>query len=96
MMKKYVLTTLSIVLFLAASVPFASSSPDGLETVTSSIGIKPQILWQGLMSNYSVSTLGNGYASTLLAGVFGITLVLVATFALGKAICRKRPENKKV
>ena len=95
-MKKYVLATLSIVLFLAAFVPFASSNPDGLETVASSIGIEPQILWQGLMRNYSVSTLGNGYASTLLAGFFGIALVLTATFALGKAICRKRPDTEKV
>lgn len=94
MTRKYVFATLLLVLFLAAFVPFASSSPDGLATMVSSVGVEPQILWQGLMNNYSVTWLGNGYASTLLAGFFGIVFVLTATFALGKAISRKQTETK--
>ena len=78
-----------LVLFLAAFVPFASSSPDGLQTVASSIGIEPRNLWKAFMSGYSVSGLGNGYVSTLLAGFFGIVFVLTATLALGKAITKR-------
>jgi hypothetical protein len=95
MVKKYLLATLLLVLFLAAFVPFASNSPDGLETVVSSIGIKPQTLWQGLMNDYSVSALGNGYISTLLAGSFGTLFVLTATFALGKVISKRSQTETK-
>ncbi len=93
MIKKYVVGTLLLVLFLAACIPFASSSPDGLETVASSIGVHAQTLWQGLMNDYSVSALGNSYVSTLLAGFFGIIFVLITTLALGKAITKKSQEN---
>jgi hypothetical protein len=87
--KKYAIATLVLVVFLAAFIPFASSSPDGLETVVSSLGVQPQIIWQGFMSDYSVSALGSGYVTTLLAGFFGVVFVLTATLALGKAITKK-------
>jgi hypothetical protein len=89
MMKKNVAITMLIIVFLAAFIPFASSSPDGLETVVSSIGIQPQNLWEGFMTDYSVTALGNGYISTLLAGIFGVLFVLLATLALGKAITKR-------
>jgi hypothetical protein len=96
MIKKYVAATVLLVVFLAAFLPLASSSPDGLETVTSSLGVQAQSIWQGLMSNYSVSMLGNNYFSTLLAGFIGIVLVLTTTVALGKAITkRSQPETEK-
>jgi hypothetical protein len=96
MIKKYVAVTLLLEAFLAAFIPFASSSPDGLQTVAASVGLQPQNVWQGLMTNYSVSSLGNSYVSTLLAGFFGIAFVLTATFALGKAITkRSRSETEK-
>ena len=89
MIKKYLTAVFLLVVFLAAFIPFASSNPDGLETVTSSLGIQSQPIWQGFMNNYSVSALGNGYVSTLLAGFFGIVFVLTATLALGKAITKR-------
>jgi hypothetical protein len=89
MIKKYAIATLLLVAFLAALIPFASSSPDGLETVAASVGLQAQNVWQGLMTNYSVSSLGNSYVSTLLAGFVGIVFVLTATFALGKAITKR-------
>ena len=89
MIRKYAIAILLLVVFLAAFIPFASSSPDGLETVASSLGVQPQTIWQGFMSDYSVSALGNGYVSTLVAGFFGIVFVLTATLALGKAITKK-------
>ena len=96
MIKKYFIATLLLVVFLAAFIPFASSSPDGLETVASSVGVRAQTIWQGLMNDYSVSALGNGYISTLLAGFLGIVFVLTATLALGKAITkRSQTESEK-
>jgi len=88
-MKKYVVATLLLVVFLAVFTPFASSSPDGLETVASLLGVQSQPIWQGLMNDYSVSSVGNSYVSTLLAGFFGIVFVLTATLALGKAITKQ-------
>jgi hypothetical protein len=95
MIKKYAIATLLLVVFLAAFIPFASISPDGLETVVSSMGVQAQTIWQGFMSDYSVSALGNGYVSTLLAGFFGIVFVLTATLALGKAITKKSQTSAK-
>lgn len=89
MKKTYAVATMLLVVFLAVFIPFTSSSPDGLETVASSLGIEAQPFWQGLMSDYSVGALGKGYASTMLAGVLGIVFVLSATVALGKAITKR-------
>lgn len=89
MIKKYIIAVLLLTVFLAAFIPLSSSNPDGLDTVTSSLGMQSQPIWQGFMSEYSISALGNGYASTLVAGLFGVMLVLTATFALGKAISKR-------
>ncbi len=90
-MKKYIVATVLLVVFLAISIPFASSSPDGLETVVSSLEVKPQSIWQGFMSDYSMLGLGNNYLSTLLAGFVGVVFVLLASLALGKAITKRNP-----
>jgi hypothetical protein len=80
--------------FLAVFVPFASSSPDGLEKIALTYGAQEhQSLWNGLMANYSIAAIGNSYASTVLAGVFGTLMVLLATFLLGKAMA---PKNRAV
>ena len=89
MIKKYFTAFLMLVASLAAFLPFASNSPDGLETAVSSLGIQPQSVWQGLMNDYSVTVIGNAYASTLLAGTFGIIFVLAATVVLGTAIMKR-------
>ena len=44
------------------------------------------------MSDYTFSLIKNTYASTLIAGIFGIVMVLVATLILGKGMI---PKNKK-
>ncbi len=93
MTKTYVLAIMLLVAFLAIFIPFASSNPDGLEAMTSSLGVKAQSIWQGLMGDYSVSALGQGYGSTLLAGALGIVFVLTATLALGKAITKRSEKN---
>jgi cobalt/nickel transport protein len=94
-MKKAYISIIALVLFsLAVLLPFASSSPDGLEKVTSTFGAQQQTqIWQGLMPDYSVSLIGNGYISTLLAGVFGVCIVAVASLLLGKVISKNQAKN---
>ena len=89
-MKKYFAATAMVVVFLAVFIPFASSSPDGLQRVATSLGIEQtEPAWHGLMGNYSVNALGDTYVSTLAAGVLGILMVLVASLVLGAAITRR-------
>ena len=89
-MKKHFAAVALIMAFLAIFIPFASSNPDGLERVVETFGVaEHQPFWNGLMSDYAVSAIGNPYVSTLLAGVFGTFMVLLAAFLLGKAIAPK-------
>ncbi len=89
-MKKYLGITVLLFVFLAVFIPFASSSPDGLEKTTASLGVgKPQSLLQGLMSDYKVNALGENYLSTLAAGVLGTVFVLVAALVLGTVITKR-------
>jgi hypothetical protein len=89
-MKKALIMVL-VLIGLAVFLPFASSSPDGLEKVTSTLGAQEQAsVWQGLMPDYSIALVGNSYVSTLLAGIFGTTAVLAATLLVGKVITSKR------
>ncbi len=88
-MKKYLAAIGLLVVFLAVFIPFASSSPDGLEKVAQSLGVNErEPLWRGFMSDYSVEVLENTYATTLLAGVFGTFMVLAASFVFGKVITK--------
>lgn len=96
MMKKYFIAALLLIVFLAAFLPLASSNPDGLTTVTSSLGIQSKPVWQGLMNGYSIPVLGNDYLSTLLAGTLGMILVFVITLILGTMITKhSQPKNWK-
>jgi ABC-type sulfate transport system permease component len=90
-LKKYLGMIALIMVFLVIFVPFASSNPDGLEKVAATFGVEEhQPLWNGLMADYSIGAIGNSYLSTVLAGVFGTFMVLLATFLLGRAIAPKR------
>lgn len=90
-MKKHLGTIALIVVFLAVLIPFASSSPDGLERVVETFGVEEHApFWNGLMSDYAIATIKDPYVSTLLASVFGTLMVLLATFLLGKAIAAKK------
>ena len=89
--KKHLGTVALIVVFLAVFIPFTSSSPDGLERVVETFGVAEHApFWNGLMSDYAIAA--SAYVSTLLAGVFGTFMVLLAAFLLGKAITPKNPE----
>lgn len=91
-MKKLLLATLLLIVFLAVLIPFASSNPDGLEKALSSLGIEEsESFWKGLMTDYSVAAIGDSYFSTLAAGVIGTMLVLTTSLVLGRAIAKRGP-----
>jgi cobalt/nickel transport protein len=93
-MKKHLAAIALILVFLAIFIPFASSSPDGLEKVAETLGIEEHApAWKGIMPDYSVEAITDPYISTLLAGVSGTLLVLFATFILGTAIASKKPST---
>ena len=92
-MKKYLVAIALLVVFLAVFIPCASSSPDGLEQVAQSLGVKElEPLWRGFMFDYSVEVFENPYVSTLLAGVFGTLMVLAVSFVFGKVITKGQRE----
>ena len=92
-MKKHLGAVALLVVFLAVFIPFASSSPDGLEKVAQSLGVNEHDpLWRGFMFDYSVEVLENPYVSTLIAGIFGTLMVLAASFIFGKVITKGQRE----
>ncbi len=95
-MKRYLAAIVMLAVFLALFIPLASSSPDGLERVASSIdALQPEPVWRGVMNDYGVSVVGNGYVSTLAAGLLGTLFVLGSTLILGTVITRNGQKAKK-
>jgi ABC-type sulfate transport system permease component len=88
--KKQIAAVGLIVVFLVVLIPFASSSPDGLEKVVTTYGAQEHAsLWNGFMTNYSIGAVGGSYGSTALASVFGVFMVLAAAFLMGKSLAKK-------
>jgi len=88
-MKGHIKAIILTVLGLALFVPLASTFPDGLETVAETLGIEEhEPLWQGLMPDYTFSSMSNAYVSTFLSGLAGTLIVLVFAFFVGKALTR--------
>ena len=88
-MKKLILVVAAIMVAFAVLLPFASKTPDGLQTLTENSGSQQQPMWNGLMANYSVA-FADPYVSTLIAGLFGTGIVLLASFALGATMTQKK------
>jgi cobalt/nickel transport protein len=89
-MKKHLAALTVLVVFLSILIPFASSSPDGLEKVAKSLGIEEtEPMWRGLMFDYSIEGLENPRLSTLTAGILGILIVFGATAILGATITKR-------
>jgi len=94
-MNKHLAVVAAIVVFLAVFIPLASSSPDGLERVVENFGVaEHQPFWNGIMTDYAIAAIADPYVSTLLAGVFGTFMVLLAAFLLGKTMTAKNPQVK--
>lgn len=88
-MKRYLKPLILILVCLAVFIPFASNAPDGLERVAGTLGIEEYTpTWMGLMPDYTLPAIDNPYISTLLAGTFGVFLVLGIAFILGMAITK--------
>lgn len=90
-MKKYLVALLLLAVFLVLFLPLASSNPDGLEKVAQDFGANEQKpIWNGLMTDYSVTIINNSYVSTVLAGIVGVILVFCATLILNKTLVPKK------
>jgi hypothetical protein len=90
-MKKIIVAFILIIAFLAIFIPLASINPDGLEKVVQTFGAKEQKpIWEGLMTDYSVSFISNAYLSTLLTGIVGTTIVFFSALILSKTISSKK------
>jgi hypothetical protein len=87
-MKELILIVALLLVALAVLLPYSSKTPDGLQTLTEESGSKQPTSWNGLMANYCAA-LADPYISSLVAGLFGVGIVLIAGFALGKAAQRK-------
>ena len=89
-MKKTLAVLALILVGLAVLLPFASSNPDAMDAVTGTLSTGQQTsIWQGIMPDYSASV-GNSYSSTLIAGVIGVILVVVAGLVVGKVLAPKK------
>jgi ABC-type Fe3+ transport system permease subunit len=90
-MKKIIVAFILIIAFLAIFIPLASINPDGLEKVVQTFGAKEQKpIWEGLMTDYSLSFISNSYISTLLTGIVGTTIVFFSALILSKTISSKK------
>lgn len=87
-MKKLFLTVSALMVAFAILLPFASTTPDGLETLTKNVE-QQEPVWSGFVANYSVA-LSNQFVSTLVAGLFGTGMVLVAGFAFGAVASHRK------
>ncbi len=81
-MKKLILTFAGTMVALALLLPFASKTPDGLETLVENYASHEEPAWKGLMADYSVA-FADPYFSTLIAALFGTSMLMVAGFVLG-------------
>ena len=88
-MKRLLLILALTAIVFAVLLPFASTTPDGLQKLTTDAGNQQQPIWRGVMANYSVA-LGDPYISTLAAGLLGIGIVATSAFAVGSFKSQKK------
>ncbi len=89
-MKGYIKALILIAVGLAILIPFASSYPDGLETVAETLNVEEaEPIWKGLMPDYTLPAIENPYLSTLAAGFCGLIIVSAAAYALGELISKQ-------
>ena len=94
---KFALVGLGISLFLAIVIsPFASSSPDGLESVAQDHGFfwraeENEPAWNASpIPDYSIPGVESEFAATALAGLAGTLVVFSASLVIGRAIRKRR------
>ncbi len=79
-----------LILLLSLATPFASSSPDGLESVAEEFGFTQTDGIVLLLDDYGISAVNNDFISTFLSALLGVT-VLAIMFNL---IISKRKSGK--
>ena len=70
-----------LILLLALITPFASSSPDGLESVAENFGFQETDGVVLLLEDYGINAINNNFISTVLSGLIGV-IVIVAMFTI--------------
>ena len=66
-----------LILLLSLVTPFASSSPDGLESVAEEFGFTQTDGIVLLLDNYGINAINNNFLSTVLSALLGVTVVAV-------------------
>ena len=66
-----------LILLLSLVTPFASSSPDGLESVAEEFGFTQPDGIVLLLDDYGISAINNNFVSTVLSALLGITVVAI-------------------
>ncbi len=66
-----------LILLLSLITPFASSSPDGLESVAEEFGFKQTDGIVLLLDDYGINAINNNFLSTVLSALLGVTVVAV-------------------
>jgi len=66
-----------LILLLSLITPFASSSPDGLESVAEEFGFTETDGIVLLLDDYGISAINNNFVSTVLSALLGITVVAI-------------------
>ena len=79
-----------LILLLSLITPFASSSPDGLESVAEEFGFQESDGIVLLLEDYGISTINNNFVSTFLSALLGIASIAIIT-----AMFMKRRESGK-
>jgi len=70
-----------LILLLTLITPFASSSPDGLESVAENFGFQETDGVVLLLEDYGINAINNNFISTVLSGLLGV-IVIVAMFTV--------------
>ena len=70
-----------LILLLVLITPFASSSPDGLESVAENFGFQETDGVVLLLEDYGINAINNNFISTVLSGLLGV-IVIVAMFTI--------------
>ncbi len=91
-MKEILLIFAAIIVCFSVLLPFASTTPDGLETLNEKHATQQQSLWSGMFTDYSIA-LGDPYLSRLVAGFVGVGIVAGASFALSLTVKKRRIES---
>ena len=79
-----------LILLLSLVTPFASSSPDGLESVAEEFGFTQTDGIVLLLDDYGISAVNNDFISTVLSALLGVTVLAI----MSNLIISKRKSGK--